>query len=50
MTEGDLYTSLSEPAASNLTICEHRVTATHTEAIETTDNDRSALLLGPVAL
>ena len=48
MTEDDLYRSLSDPTASNPTIGEHGVPATHTEAIETTDNDRSALLLGPV--
>lgn len=50
MAEDDLYRSLSEPMASRPTTGENAVTATHTEAIETTDNDRSALLLGSLTL
>jgi hypothetical protein len=52
MPEVDPYTALSECTAPGLDVGVRRepTAATVTATIETADNDRSALLLGPVAL
>jgi hypothetical protein len=56
----DLYTLLAEPAVPQIATAVQLndnapqrcldLAATHTEAIETTDNDRSSALLGSVNL